>query len=345
MSHVAPGSSSRDARIDWLRGLAALLVLGHHLFAPLDLAAHPALAPAAGVAHFFWLGVPVFFVLSGRCVGAAWLRDGSASSFAVRRLRRIYPPYLASLFVCLAVIGVRLLVAGVNDVAALPSSPGAILATLFLATAPATTLTTLNWVYWSLTYELAFYLLLAALLFLPGRLRLSGWLVLHAILCSLDLAALARPATPFFLVDQWPLFALGVALAFLRPARSWALATLAFGAAHLLALAWQDRLGQTHAVGLATALLLVLPSALWSPTPRHPLARVGAFSYSLYLVHVPVGAYLILGPVANLLGRGDAARIVAMLAAATVSLIAAWAFHCVFERPWMNAPNSHAPAP
>ncbi|MBC8011413.1 MAG: acyltransferase [Burkholderiales bacterium] len=339
----SPIPVDRDARVDWLRGLAALLILVHHLFAPFDWSATPPLDRIADVAAWCMLGVPVFFVLSGRCIGEAWLRGGSAARFALRRVRRIYPPYLASLLVCLGVVVVRRLFVGVNDVAALPATAPALLATVTLATAPATAVPTINWVYWSLTYEVVFYALLACLLPLPSpRARLVAWLTLHAALCGLDLAGFAQPASPDFFLDNWSLFALGAGLALLPGHRAWAFASLGIGALHLVALLVLGRAGLFHLVGLATAALLLLPGSVWSPRADGLLPRIGVVSYSLYLIHVPIGVHLLLRPAAALLGPGLAGSCAALALAAFGSIVASLVFHRIAERPWMRpalAPN------
>ena len=332
-----PLPANRDARVDGLRGLAALLILGHHLFAPLDWNASPMLARLAVIASWLWLGVPIFFVLSGRCIGEAWLRCGSVFRFTIRRLRRIYPPYFASLLVCLGAVAIRRLVVGVNDVTALPSGASAIVATLALATAPATAVPTINWVYWSLTYEVAFYAVLAALLLLPWlRFRLAAWLALHISLCALGLAGFARPGSPGFFLDHWPLFGLGLGVALLSNHPRWAAASLGVSALHFAALAIHGSSDFTHIVGLSTAAALLLPSPAWKPRAAGLLTRVGVLSYSLYLIHVPIGVHLLLRPAAALLGHGFAGSSAALAFAAFGSLAFARIFHRVAERPWMS---------
>jgi peptidoglycan/LPS O-acetylase OafA/YrhL len=60
------------------------------------------------VVHHFWLGVPVFFAISGYCISATVdstrRRGASRANYFYRRFRRIYPPYWALL--ALAVTGI-----------------------------------------------------------------------------------------------------------------------------------------------------------------------------------------------------------------------------------------------
>lgn len=86
-------STDRVDVLDWLRALAiALVVFGH---------SNRPMAPGGAV------GVSIFFVLSGYLIASILMRDGmmtirNISSFAIRRIARIYPMYIISIsFLCL----------------------------------------------------------------------------------------------------------------------------------------------------------------------------------------------------------------------------------------------------
>ncbi len=53
-------------------------------------------------AFFGWVGVPIFFTVSGFCIHLSHQRskDPRFSTFFIRRFFRIYPPYLLALFLC-----------------------------------------------------------------------------------------------------------------------------------------------------------------------------------------------------------------------------------------------------
>src|SRR5689334_2152233 len=106
---------ARWERIDQLRGLAALAVVVCHLSVSayldvpnVDGGRWPWLAMLLG---FGYLGVPLFFVISGFCIHLPFARalaqDPGAVSmpdwrrFFARRFWRLYPPYLAALAVAL----------------------------------------------------------------------------------------------------------------------------------------------------------------------------------------------------------------------------------------------------
>jgi peptidoglycan/LPS O-acetylase OafA/YrhL len=110
---------SRLGAIDALRGIAALCVVVYHarstlwtgvgnLFSTYGLSANPQvwIGYATYPLSYGWLGVTLFFVLSGYCIhrrGAAVLRKGNGvaglnwGQFFKRRLWRIYPTYIAAL--------------------------------------------------------------------------------------------------------------------------------------------------------------------------------------------------------------------------------------------------------
>lgn len=112
-----PSSSitySRDDFIDILRGLAIFLVLIFHalgtsfrsdhlrwgsgLFPNFDVApSFLLLLPAT----FGWAGVAIFFAISGFCIHNSYTRDqhfDATRRYLIKRTFRIYPPYIASLF-------------------------------------------------------------------------------------------------------------------------------------------------------------------------------------------------------------------------------------------------------
>jgi len=109
--------SNHFARIDVLRAVAILLVFFHHYWlAVLDLSGGKWSVPPWKGLLFFpgsigFLGVKLFFVISGFCIHLSWLkwrRNSPAGPLPVRRFLpgylwrrfwRIYPPYLGALLV------------------------------------------------------------------------------------------------------------------------------------------------------------------------------------------------------------------------------------------------------
>lgn len=105
------GTTRREIELDFIRGIAILMVLIFHYRTHNLLITSLVLNRIQG---FGWTGVDVFFILSGFLVGGLlmkeWQRTGSVDSirFLKRRAFKIWPGYYAFVFVA-AVIHVRLL--------------------------------------------------------------------------------------------------------------------------------------------------------------------------------------------------------------------------------------------
>src|SRR5262249_24874823 len=153
-------------------------------------------------------------------------------------------------------------------------------------------------VYWSLCYEEQFYIVMALTLLAAGPRRLQVLLAV-TIVAAAYCSAIWPPAlrTPGIFLGYWLSFASGIA-AFawlhLPGGRSFAAAVFACVAVTL---------AQTHDVALtvsgAAALLFIVlapyDEAIAQTRAGAALIGVGLFSYSLYLVHVPIGGRVVNG--------------------------------------------------
>lgn len=339
-----PAISERLPWLDGLRGIAALAVVLHHIYA---IALHyyagstilenSAVKLVMTAGRWGLLGVPCFFVLSGFCVGQTWQRARSPGKFGLRRWRRIFPAYYASLLlVILCAVGVRL-ITGVNDIATIPPATAAnVLATLTLMTAPASQTPMITWVYWTLSYEVVFYLVLTALLLVRTSARLIVLCFVHAAvtLAGVWPGLTLAPGILFF-ADLWPLFGLGLALALISQSRIAAAAIALISLAALVPLQLGGRYDGFGASALvATGFVALCLKGF--PLPRwQPLEKLGEFSYSLYLIHVPillaVGKYLVLRP-----NQTPAFWLLGCLAATALMVAAAYGFYRLFERPFIS---------
>jgi peptidoglycan/LPS O-acetylase OafA/YrhL len=298
-----PQSIRYRADVDGLRAIAVLSVVLFHL--------------AKGVLPGGYLGVDMFFVLSGFLITAIIWREIRGHRFSVirfydRRIRRIMPALLLVLLVTTFVSAAMLLPAdligyGRSLLATLAFSANIYFwrdTNYFSTAAEQKPLLHI----WSLGVEEQFYLLFPIILIFLAR----RWprRTLHAI-AVLSLASLAANVAAVYLDGAVPAF-------FLLPTRAWELgvgaiiAVLPAGAAPRAAsaavAAWTGAvligIGIIHplnAYGLVpaavpavfgTALLLIagqqgaplVNRLLQSP----PLAFVGLISYSLYLWHWPI---------------------------------------------------------
>jgi peptidoglycan/LPS O-acetylase OafA/YrhL len=307
-------SENRSRVIDGLRGVSAVAVAMFHFNEQ-----GPALFDSYHRAmKHGWLGVTVFFVLSGFCIAACRGKDAIVPFWA-KRLLRIYPAYWASLLVVLAVVGFRIMVSGVNDLTALPRGAGAWAFTFLALSKPASTVLPINWVYWSLAYELAFYLVMGAV-FQSRR----AWLI---IVFSAAALVLSRWGYPF---DQWGLFGLGVAC-FLWTERRYRSAALL---AVICLIEIPIALSLTEmAVSLSAALLILFPPTLSFFGIGELFRRTGKFSYSLYLTHVPIGCFLISSLLGSRLDASLGLKIVRDLILLFGCLLFSLLFYRAVEKP------------
>ena len=90
-----PASSGREIELDFIRGLAILMVLDFH--APVHWMSYP--LHLLGFPNFGWAGVNVFFVLSGFLVGGLLVKEWrvkqriDSKRFLIRRGFKIWPQY------------------------------------------------------------------------------------------------------------------------------------------------------------------------------------------------------------------------------------------------------------
>lgn len=155
---MAGGRAIKFRFIQALRGIAAALVVLYHAaeggHIPALMAVLP--APAAALFHHGWIGVPIFFALSGFVI--AYSVSGQAigwgffGRFILRRSVRLDPPYWVSIGL---VVAIGALSAWVKAEAFDLPTPGQLLShityTQVLLGYPP-----INDVYWTLTYEVQF---------------------------------------------------------------------------------------------------------------------------------------------------------------------------------------------
>ena len=287
--------------IQALRGLAILLVLLHH--AKLDFL-------KAG-----YLGVDIFFVISGYLITQIIRQDLESGTFSIsrfyfRRAKRLLPAAYVTLLATTLLSGVFLTQSEARDF--FRQLVGAVTFTgniaLWLQTGyfeGAANLKPLLHV-WSLAIEEQYYMLLPAAMVLAPR---RYWLPAMVMLLILSMAlcftlAGSKPSATFYLLPTrgWEL-ALGSVGALMkadRPASSVPdkrLSRLVWPALLLLVVipafptGIQQPWGDAAIVCVATlVVILVRHSALEQTPALLPLARLGDFSYSLYLVHWPLFA-------------------------------------------------------
>jgi len=168
---------SRLAWLDALRGVAALCVVVDH--------GNTLVLRSAQAFWSQWFdlgqyGVFVFFLVSGYIIPASLERKGSLRQFWVSRAFRLYPLYL--LAIGLSVIGYK---TGFGTLRGAEHTPVSALASWVLMIPNLLTGPNVPNVTWTLSYEMTFYLLLAALFSVRAHRHSGG----YALACAIVVVA------------------------------------------------------------------------------------------------------------------------------------------------------------
>lgn len=343
-SGAATVPRARFRFLDAMRGIAAMWVVVFHMLAGHQIDSLAAVLPAAVVAFMSlgYLGVPIFFVISGfviaHSVGTSRVTAGFVGRFIARRSLRLDPPYWASLALVIATQVLALhFVAGKQT--ALPG-PGTVVAHLFYLQG-ILGLPEINTVYWTLCLEVQFYLSYVLLLGLAQRAAGDN---LQRVVLALTLATAAaslpgvfgwlpETAKEVWFPVLWHGFLLGAFTYWswrgLLDLRLWGGYVATVLAAGLLR-------GDDFAIATAVAALAfqaLARRADWAVPLEAPwLQFLGRISYSLYLVHNPVsGAFF--NVAYRITGRNVGTEAAWYLPALLVNVLAATAFWYLIERP------------
>jgi peptidoglycan/LPS O-acetylase OafA/YrhL len=270
-------SRERLQAIEYLRGIAAFAVMWFHFTYRLP----DGFLRTSGL--YGYLGVQVFFVISGFIIpyamdgrGFRIGRDGLA--FVGRRIVRLEPPYLMSIVLILSVQQLAALTPWFGDDVTAHDLYRAALHLFYLA--PWAGEDWLSPVYWSLAIEFQYYfLVLAAAPLLLYRASLWPQRALFLIAIMLAYAS----SEPRLVFVYLPVFGFGF-VQFLLMRRDMRLGEalvwlLAFGA-----VLWR----QDEPWWLGSTIAIVALNMPW-PKRCPPLLFLGTISYSLYLLHGPIG--------------------------------------------------------
>jgi peptidoglycan/LPS O-acetylase OafA/YrhL len=375
-------SSTLLRGIDALRGAAALGVVFYHAVEqgdkvlPNNLFQYPIRLVQFG-ASFGYIGVFLFFVISGFCIHLQWARAKAAGvepqiqfgAFWKRRIRRLYPPYVITLLLFLLLAAFTV---GINVTHFFVYDLGMHL--LMLHNLDPNTCYTINGVFWTLAIEEQLYLAYFLLLFIRVR---WGWSVTIAVCLVARLAWMGfshvvwvktgvgipvpeAAASHWF---TWALGALGVEVMFgLTTLRGWSrdlrLATVLIVAASALSsyLPYISKDTLLHDFswflihpfwGLGFFIVVnrvILAEQSWLRQATLPsivsvFSTLGIFSYSIYLTHelVIMQSWRWTNP-----GWWQLANVFAVVVPAVI--LFAWVFFWFCEKPFMvkSAPAGKA---
>ena len=369
----SPAPPTRLRGIDALRGVAALGVVFYHAVEqgrnalPNNLLDYP-VRLVQFISSFGYIGVFLFFVISGFCIHLQWARAKAADTepdirfgaFWKRRIRRLYPPYVIALLCYLLLaaytVGLDLTHLFFYDIG---------MHLLMLHNLDPNTCYTINGVFWTLAVEEQLYLAYFLLLFLRVR---FGWGVTIAV-CLLARVAwmgfshliwlkasygLPVPEAAAVHWFTWALGAIGVEVMFgIVRLRGWSrdlrLATVLIVAASALSSYLPVIPKDTFVHNFSWFLIhpfwglgffivvnkTVLAEQSWLRQAKLPsmvslFSTLGVFSYSIYLTHelVIMNSWRWINP-----GWLQLANVFGVIVPATI--VFAWVFFWFCEKPFM----------
>jgi len=309
----------RRPELDGLRAVAILLVLSMHSLA------HVPIGWVRQAGSIGWVGVDLFFVLSGFLIGGILMDQRAATNFYqvfyLRRFFRIVPLYAALVLPGLAVLGLGFQRWFPGHTLGSQANYGLWFCPLFLQNFSEV----LGWTVprymgpaWSLAVEEQFYLLLPLFIRLVTRRHwlpvLTGAIIAAPLLRGgllLLLGPHAQPACYILLPCRWDALLLGVlgALAVREPrfihwfavGRHWFQWLWGVAGVGCAAVSWRGTSAMPSPMAFygytlfdlffaVTLLLAVLPGRGWLPgILRQPgLKPIATVSYGLYLLHGPM---------------------------------------------------------
>ncbi|WOX10401.1 acyltransferase [Streptomyces sp. N50] len=341
--------------LDGLRGLAALYVVLFHCW----LYAFPGYPDSSAprvldVLMFGRIAVVFFLVLSGFSLAISparhgW-RSGGVAQFLRRRAWRILPPYWAALALSLVV---SLFVVPASHYGPPNTSSvlvyGLVLQDVFFAPTP-------NGAFWSIGVEAELYLLFPLILLV--RRRFSAAAAIACVTLPVIVRGLLAPGSNPVEGDNWlaphlaPVFVAGVVGAGIVVASErvrrlpwgWfavlaALPVLALG--FVQGSVWTVRHYFWIDLAIAPAMTMLIaavatgqPAFLVRLLTTRPLQRLGDFSYSLYLIHLPIVLVVIRRVAPHVVAPGLHTFCFTLLLGLPVSVLTAWLFSQIFELPF-----------
>jgi len=311
-------------QIDALRGIAAMAVLLYHYsYTFPKFYSHG--EAALFTASWGFLGVQLFFLISGFVIFMTLEQTQRASDFVVSRFSRLYPTYWCAMLLTSAAVhllGLPKLEYGWRDTLLnllmfqqllhVPNVDGA---------------------YWTLTAELLFYAWALAA-FALGWLNRLHWMLMAALLLRmlghLQVLPLASVVSTVLILPFVGWFSCGIAVYGLvtHGPRARDLALLAAAA---LVTGFCDSVKLGLFAPLVSALLYAAGTGRLPWLSSRPLLWLGRISYPLYLLHQYAGYALLLR-----LGAAGVPLDLAILLVLALMLPAAHGLHRLVEQPAMD---------
>lgn len=318
----------RIASLDFVRGFASLYVCLFHFTSGNPGFQLPELIKAVG--KYGYLGVEIFFVISGFVIPYSLARSNyqlkDFGKFVLKRIIRLDPPYLVALVLTVILAYISSIVPGYRGE---PFKFSLIQFLLHLGYI--NVFFGYEWfnpVFWTLAIEFQYYLFIGLLFPLINHKNIK-WRI--AILCILSLL-------PFiilndkFIFHYLSLFIMGVLI--------FQYYTKAFNRQIFIITILIDIIAIYAVLGLAVTIVSVctMLAILYIKSDNKVFKFMGEISYSLYLVHVPIGGRIIT------LGARFAhtlpIKLIFFIMAFVVSIVSAYILYRLVEKPaqeWSSA--------
>lgn len=307
-----------------LRGIASLMVCLFHM-----VSGSPNYLPENNwlrhIGSYGWTGVEVFFVISGFVIPYSMFVKqyamGDFWAFLKKRIIRIEPPYLVSIVLVVLLNYISTLSPYYRGAPYHPdwSNIAGHVAYLNVFTGGKW----LNDVYWSLAIEFQYYILIALtfrLIVAENRFLRLGFFVAFAI------SSLLLQAYYQFIFAFAPFFMLGILL-FQYTCKIISQTEFLLVGLALFAFSFYQQGIMLTAVSLGAVLIILYVN-------RFPswLRFFGAISYSLYLIHIPIGGRLV--NLSENFIHNTPLRMVMAIVAIIVSVICAALYYRFIEKPF-----------
>lgn len=360
-------STERYLAVDSLRGIAALAVAFFHLHHPAFQGVNSAVITIlSAVLQYGYLGVPVFFVISGFVIAATVKAPDVTfhyvGKFAVKRSLRLDPPYWLSIILEVALVYITLGVFGLE--VRVPSLEQIVANLFYLQNLIGVGDIAAN--YWTLCLEVQFYLFLVLVFVGANKFRapqtrrnfaVSMFVGTGAISLLIAAKAIPNPMQGLFL-SHWYLFLLGATCYWAGIKRSIDKKVfLGYCILAVVVFVWRSRENHYDAlntlVAVATALFLYVAAvrdkmSAWLNS--RALLYLGSISYSLYLFHAIVGDRFlsfitrVLLPRFGLSMQSTFMALLLLVLAIFVALATAHLVHALVEKPSIRLSKRIRPA-
>ena len=308
--------------IDSLRGIAVLMVTWFHMTNTYS----DGFVKSSG--QYGWLGLEIFFVISGFIIPYAMYRSGykikkDYGRFLLKRFTRIEPPYIIAMLCTLALLYLSSLSPGFQG-----TPPDISAKHVFLHFGYLNGIFGYSWfnpVFWTLAIEFQFYLFISLLF----PLMISKNSVLRDMSFFLISLLPLTQSQEVFIFHYMCLFAFGI-LTFQALSKIISIKKYFFMFIVVSVFSYFSLGLLITVVAVFTSLFILFVKI----KEFRILTFLGSISYSLYLLHIPIG-----GRVVNIGKRfadSDIEFVFISILATLISIICAYYFYKFIEKPAMN---------